>query len=265
MTLAESVTMVPTAGAVLAIGGNALHRVPHAWVRALAAEGRVRAIHLVKTAGAYDIDLLALAGMLGAVSAGFVGYESEFGLARHYRRAVETGVVEAREHACYTAITALRAAAYGVSFLPVNALQGSDLVAARGFAEVTSPYGAERHVAIPAIVPDVAVIHVQFADRHGNGVILGPKNEDLLMARAAKRVILTAERIVASDELPVPMDHVDIPAPLVTAVVEAPRGAWPGSCAPDYGVDADGVRALQALTDRDALAAYLRDLQGVTA
>ena len=253
----------------LALGGNSLHRVPHAFVHALARRTDVR-LHLVKTAGAYDIDVLCLAGLVDSVAAGFVGYESQYGLAPHYRHAVESGITAAREHACYTVIAGLRAAAFGLSYLPVRALYGSDLPVARGFRWLRDPY-ADRSptptdpghddphtfIAIPAIHPDLAVIHVQFADRRGNGVIIGPKNEDLLMVRAARSVVLTAERIVATRDLPVPIDHIDIPSVLVDAVVEAPGGARPGTCAGEYDQDPRSIRRLLALKSRDELPAFL--------
>lgn len=256
------IASVPAGPLTLALGGNSLHRVPHEFVRRLALRDDLR-LHIVKTAGAYDIDLLCLAGIVEAVSAGFIGYEAEFGLARHYRRAVESGNVEAREHACYTVIGALRAAAYGLGFMPVNAMAGSDLPAARGFSWLENPYAeGERAVAIPAIVPDIAVIHVQYADERGNGVILGPKNEDLLMVRAARRVVLTTERIVATADLPVPIDHVDIPSVVVDDVIEAPHGGWPGSCHGEYPIDRDGVAELRAIEDAAGLRGYLEDRLG---
>lgn len=262
-TIADAVTLLD-GEVTIAFGGNSLHRVPHTFVRALALENDL-SFHLVKTAGAYDIDLLCLTGRVRSVSAGFVGYETEFGLARHYRKAVESGATEAREHACYTVITALRAAAYGVSFLPVRGLDGSDLPTARGYTWIDDPYGnGPPSVAIPAIRPDLAVIHVQYADEYGNGVIIGPKNEDLLMARAARHVVLTTERIVPTDELPVPLDHIDIPSVLVDAVVLTPRGAWPGSCAGEYDIDHDGVQALIDLSDGEHLSQYIRSLPETT-
>tara|TARA_B100000614_G_scaffold18426_1_gene15024 strand:+ start:409 stop:1221 length:813 start_codon:yes stop_codon:yes gene_type:complete len=257
MTMTEAVSLLAPGSRTLALGGNSIHRVPHAFVHRVAQRTDLR-LHLVKTAGAYDIDVLCLAGIVEAVSAGFVGYETEFGLARHYRSAVESGRTEAREHACYTVIASLRAAAYGLPFLPVRALYNSDLPRARGFEWLDDPYGGtERFPAIPAIRPDLAVIHVQHADLHGNGVITGPKNEDLLMARAARHVVLTAEEIVDTDALPVPLDHVDIPSVLVDGVVHAPGGARPGSCAGSYDADADAIRAVQALSSAAELRDYL--------
>ena len=234
-SLAEVVATIPD-GSRLALGGNTLHRAPAAAVHELIRQ-RKRDLELVKTAGAYDVDLLCGTGCANIVAAGFVGYENVLGLAPMYRRAVESGVVEAREHACYTVIAGLRAASQGVPFMPLNGLQGSDLVALRGFASVRDPYSDQDIVVVPAIVPDVALIHVQEADADGNARIWGSTFEDTLMARAARRVIVTAERIVDRAVLAAEPGRTSIPGFLVEAVVEAPRGAWPTSCAGLYEYD----------------------------
>jgi acyl CoA:acetate/3-ketoacid CoA transferase alpha subunit len=177
-SLAAAIAAVP-AGATLALGGNTLHRAPCAAVHEIVRQGK-RGLNLVKTAGAYDVDLLCAAGCAEAVSAGFVGYETPFGLAPAYRRAVETGEVEAREHVCASVIAGLRAASQGVPFMPLAGMDGSDLPAARGFARVADPYGGPPVVAIPAIAPDVAILHVQQADRGGQR----PHRRDPLRGRA---------------------------------------------------------------------------------
>ena len=246
-------------GATLAVGGNLLHRGPFALVRELARQGKLE-LEIVKTAGAYDVDLLAAAGCLRAASCGFVGFENEFGLAPNYRRAVEGGAVEAREHACYTVIQGLRAAAFGLPFMPAAGFAGSDLPAARGFKRVADPYTGEEVLAIPRLRPDVALIHVPEADVEGNGRIYGTQFEDALMARAAATVILTAERIVPREELARQPELTVIPGLLVSAVVHAPGGAWPGSCHPLYDYDAEAVNAyLEAAGDAERLRAYLAE------
>ena len=245
-SLAEAVATIPD-GSCVALGGNTLHRAPAAAVHELIRQ-RKQQLELVKTAGAYDIDLLCGAGAASVVSAGFVGYETVFGLAPMYRRAVEVGAVEAREHACYTIIAGLRAASQGVPFMPLNGLQGSDLVGLRGFASVRDPYSDSDQdvIVVPAIVPDVALIHVHEADQEGNARIVGSVFEDALMARAARRVILTAERIVDRADLAAEPERTTIPGFLVDAVVEAPRGAWPTSCAGLYQYDEQFIADLLA-------------------
>ena len=235
-TLTSAIAFVQD-GDRVALGGNTLHRGPGAAVHELVRQEK-RGLEVVKTAGAYDIDLLCAAGCAAAISAGFVGYETPFGMAQAYRHAVETGAVEAKEHACATVIAGLRAAIQGVPFMPVAGLQGSELPAARGFAELADPYTGQQVYVIPALMPDVAIIHVQEADAQGNGRIIGTRFEDVLMAQAARRVILTAERIVDGCAFEVAPESVTIPGFLVEAVVEGPRGAWPFSCTPDYSYDA---------------------------
>jgi len=257
-SLADAVATIDD-GAVVALGGNTLHRAPVAAVHELVRQGK-RGLELVKTAGAYDVDLLCGWGCASAVSAGFVGYESVFGLAPLYRRAVESGLVEAREHACYTVIAGLRAAAQGVPFMPVNALQGSQLPQARDFRTVRDPYTDGEVMAIPAIAPDVALIHVHEADAEGNGRIVGSHFEDALMVRAAKRVILTAERIVDGAQFAQDPERTTIPGFLVDAVVEAPRGAWPTSCAGLYDYDADYLaQFIAAAADEGMLRRFVEE------
>lgn len=246
-------------GAVVALGGNTLHRGPCAAVHELVRQGK-RGLEVVKTAGAYDVDLLCATGCAAAVSAGFVGFETAYGMAPGYRRAVESGAVEAREHACATVIAGLRAAIQGVPFMPVAGLTGSDLPAARGFRAVADPYGGGEVFVVPAIVPDVAFLHVQEADRFGNGRIAGTLFEDVLMAKAAKRVVLTAERIVDGAGFAEEPAAVAIPALLVDAVVEAPGGAWPLGCAGCYEPDAAYLAAYtRAAKDPAALAAFVAE------
>jgi glutaconate CoA-transferase, subunit A len=257
-TLAEAISAMPD-GSRVALGGNTLHRGPGAAVHEIVRQ-RKRGLEIVKTAGAYDVDLLCAAGCAAAVSAGFVGYETPFGMAPAYRRAVEAGVVEAREHACATVIAGLRAAIQGVPFMPVAGLLGSDLPAARGFQAISDPYSGANVYVVPVLAPDVALIHVQEADAAGNGRIIGTRFEDVLMAQAARRVVLTTERIVDGSTFAEAPETVAIPGFLVDAVVEVPGGAWPFSCTPHYGYDAAYLAAwVEAARDVEAAEAFIFD------
>ncbi|KUG04323.1 3-oxoadipate coa-transferase subunit a [hydrocarbon metagenome] len=97
-----------------------------------------------------------------------------------------------------------------------------------------NPWGDDEVVCVRALVPDYAILHVQEADIYGNARILGPSYQDALMARAAKKVILTAERIVGTYRMQEEPKLTAIPHFLVEAVVELPGGAKPGICYPEY-------------------------------
>ena len=245
-------------GDILGLGGNVLHRAPMAMVRELVRQKK-RNLKLVKTAGAMDVDLLCFGGCVTSVDAGFISYESEYSLAGHYRRAVESGAVKGNEHACYTVISALRAASYGVGFMPVKGLVISDLIDANDyFIRVEDPFTKEPVTVVRAIRPDVAVLHVQEADEDGNARITGPLFEDVLFSRAAKRVILTTENIVHGSVFKSSQKKADIPRFLVEAVVKVPKGASPCSCPGLYDIDGKNLKEFKGLKDMDGLYAYLK-------
>jgi glutaconate CoA-transferase subunit A len=100
-------------------------------------------------------------------------------------------------------------------------------------------------VLIPAIAPDLALFHCPVADRLGN-VWIGRRRELATMAYASRRVIVTAERIVDGEAFEATPEVVAIPGFLVDSVVEAPRGAWPCSCAGEYDYDAEYLAAYVA-------------------
>lgn len=145
-------------------------------------------------------------------------------------------------------INAFRAGAYGVPFLPVGGMWGSDLVKIRPefFQVMKSPFDDEEVVVVKALVPDYAIVHVQEADIYGNCRILGPSYQDALLARAARKTIVTTERIVGTYRMQEEPKLTAIPHFLVEAVVELPGGAKPGICYPEYvKVDWDDHKAYQ--------------------
>lgn len=244
-------------GDMIAIGGDVLHRAPMAMLRELIRQGK-KNLRIVKTAGAMDVDMLCLGGCVYSVDAGFISYETRFGLAANYRKAVENGAVKANEHACYTVICALRAAQMGAPFMPVKGLCEGDLLkTAEYFKVIEDPFSGEKVTVVRALNPEVAVIHVQEADKDGNARIIGPKYEDILMSRASKKVVVTAENIVDSGKFHNYPENVDIPHFLVSAVVHAPRGASPCSCASFYDIEQKAIESFMTLTDENELDAYL--------
>lgn len=261
-TLQEAASIVQD-GDTLALGGNVLHRAPLAFVRELIRQQKSQ-LHIVKTAGAHDIDLLCAAGAVRTVSAGFVSYETKYGLASHYRKAVQNGEVKTNEHACYTVISALRAATMNVPFMPVHGLKYGDLIEKNDyFVVVEDPFGGEPVTLVQSIVPDVAVIHVQECDQNGNALIFGPKYEDVLMSRAAKKVIITTERIVSENKMKQSREQIDIPGFLVEAVVHVPQGASPGSCYKHYETNDRSITSFLQMTTKEEMNDYIATFESL--
>lgn len=255
-TIEEAASLV-SSGERLAIGGLLLQRIPASFVRELARQGK-KNLKVMKTAANYDFDLLCLAGCIEEIAAGYVSFEAEFGLAPNFRRSVEKGLVRFSENSCYTLIASLRAAAFGIPFIPIVSLGDSYLT--QKFKEVTNPYGGGKVLTVPASKPDWAILHVHKSDEEGNAIIYGPVYEDLLMARASSRVIITAERIVSQEEIESEADLAFIPGFKVEAVVEVPHGSSPGACHPYYDYSPDGVRRYLSIKDADELKSYLEEL-----
>ena len=256
MELCTAMRLIPS-GTLLGLGGNTLNRAPMAAVMELARQSK-QGLRLVKTAGGMDVDLLCFADCVDSVAAGFVSYETEYGLCGHYRKAVEGGRVRAHEHACYTVISALRAACYGIPFMPVRGLQRSDLLKVNDyFAPVEDPFTGEELISVQAIRPNWSILHVHLADSRGNGYIEGPKYDDILLSRASEGVILTAERIVGDEYFAANSRKAHIPHFMVNAVVEAPRGAKPGACYGAYGVSDESLRSFLSLNTKEELDSWL--------
>lgn len=256
-TIEEAVSLISD-GQRLAMGGLLLQRIPAAFAREIARQNKKR-LKVMKTAANYDFDLLCFAECLDEVAAGYVSFEAEFGLAPNFRHAVQEGKVRFEENSCYTVISSLRAAAFGVPFMPIANLGESYLV--NKFKTVNNPYGDGEVLTVPAIYPDWAVIHLQKADEEGNAIIYGPVFEDIFMTRAAKKVIVTTEKIASRDEISREGDLAVIPGFKVSAVVEAPKGAFPGACYPYYDYSSEHIREYLSIKDPEGLRCYLEEVR----
>ena len=240
-SLEELVALVPD-GASLGLGGSFLHRGPFAFVRELIRQQK-RDIEIVKQSPGYDIDILCRAGVASRARCGIVAMEGNFGLAPWYRRAVEQGRLELEEHACATLTAGLRAAAFGVPFMPCGGVHGSELARVNDWQCIDDPYGSGvRTYVIPAISPDFAVLHASSVDRAGNVRIAGTSHWDRIMSRAAKSVLVVAEQVSDEDFADQPELSV-VPYFMVQHYAIVKNGAWPGSCWPSYPIDYPAVEA----------------------
>ena len=241
-------------GERLAMGGLLLQRIPSAFSRELARQKK-KGLKVMRTAANYDFDLLCQAGCVDEIAAGFVSFEAEFGLAPSFRKSVRDEKVKFEENSCYTIISSLRAAEFGVPFIPIADLGKSHITGK--FRRAKNPYGDGEVLTVPAIYPDWAVLHVQESDSEGNAVILGPVYEDILMARAARKIILTTEKIVSDEEINSKLDLAVIPGHKVAAVVELPNGAEPASCYPYYDYSPEKVDEYLSIKTPDEFNSYL--------
>jgi glutaconate CoA-transferase subunit A len=244
-------------GATIAIGGSSLSRKPMSLVRALAARGRGN-FRLIVDVGGPEVDLLLGTEKVREVIYAFVGFEI-MGLAPHFRRVRERGGVALQEWTEFTVMAGLDATVKHVPFLPTHAGLGTDVLAVNpAFKLFQDPFRGETLVAVPALAPDFALIHVNLADPQGNGVILGDGHVDVLCAKAAKRTILSAERVVSAEELQRYGRDVQIHRIHVDGVVEAQWGAHFTGCAPYYRADLRHVQDyLTAARDPSTWQEYL--------
>ena len=239
VSLADAASLVSD-GAIVALGGGLSARLPMALVRELIRQDR-RGLHLVGSAHSIDVDLLVAAGAVRRCEESYVGFEQDLGLAPAYRRAAEEGTIEVAESCCATILAQLRAAEMGVPFLPVRGVRGSDIATLHPeYAEITCPFTGETLVAVPALRPDVALLHAPSGDRYGNLHLEQPYVLDERFASASRMVIATVDELVSTEELTA--CGVTIPGHLVAATVEAPFGAHPTSCYPRYAYDRDHLR-----------------------
>lgn len=192
--------------------------------------------------GVLELDLLLAAGLIKKLDITYIGLEV-YGTSSALRRAVESGQVEKCVEWSNGAITwRMKAAAMGVPFLPTRSMLGTDTLAYSAAKVVEDPFTGVKVALLPALVLDVALIHVHRADQYGNCQVDGITGFAAEMARASKRLIVSAEEIVSTQEIRKYPDRTLIPYYLVDAVVHAPYGSYPGEMAYLYGRDEPGIK-----------------------
>ncbi|MFE5484797.1 CoA transferase subunit A [Streptomyces sp. NPDC056527] len=234
-------------GMTLGIGGWGSRRKPMALVRALL-RSEITDLTVVSYGGP-DVGLLAAAGRIRKLVAAFTTLDS-IPLEPNFRAARERGAFELTELDEAMFMWGLHAAANRLPFLPVRAGLGSDVMRVNPeLRTVTSPYeDGETFVAVPALRMDAAFVHLNRADRLGNGRYLGPDPYfDDLFCEAADTAYISCERIVERFDVDTAPQSLLVGRHSVTGVVEAPNGAHFTSCAPDYARD-EAFQKLYATT-----------------
>src|SRR6516162_896902 len=216
--------------------------VPMAATRALIRRG-VKRLHLVALpTSSLQADLLIGAGCIETLETSAVSL-GEFGPAPRFSAAITSGTIKMKDATCPALHAALQASEKGVPFMPLRGILGSDILAhRRDWRVIDNPFGADDPIVLlPALHPDVVLIHAPMADRAGN-LWIGRQRELVTMAHAAQRTIVTVEEIRDANLLHDPLLAAGtLPGFYVDAVAVAPRGAWPLPLPDRYGIDAPHV------------------------
>jgi glutaconate CoA-transferase subunit A len=225
-------------GDLIAVGGCLFSRTPLALLREVLRQRR-RGLTLIRNLMCTEGELMMVAGALERVVTAWMSIGLPWGVSKIMREHVEGGRVVFEEWSHLALGLRFRAGAMGVPFLPALTMLGSDLAATTGLKTVTDPYTGTRLAAVPALFPEVALLHVHRADRFGNCQIDGYPHMDTDIARAADTVLVTTEEIVPEEETRRHPDHTVIPGFVVDALVLAPFGAFPHECYGLYEADFD--------------------------
>lgn len=261
VSLEEAASFVHDGDSV-GIGGSTMSRTPMAMIWALI-RARRKQLLCSRCIISSDGDLLYGSGISEHIITSWFSQGILWGVSKVLRHHVESGHARFDEWSHMAMGMRFRAGAMGVPFLPIRSMLGSDVLKQRPEAkEMDCPFTGEKLLLVPALNPDVALIHVQRCDPYGNAQMDGLQFMDIDLAMAANRVILTTERIVSNDQIRRAPDQTKIPFFAVDAVVEIPFGCAPHEC---YGVyepmmkhmeyyvalvNKDPVKGMQAYLDR---------------
>ncbi len=262
MALPDAVSLVQE-GDLLGIGGMTMYRKPMGFIRALARSG-VKNLGLLGFTSSFDAELMAAADMLAEIRTCYFGLEY-LGLTPLLRRATEQGRIRIIEETEYSIAIGLQASLMRVPYLPsYEADAGTDYFKIRpDFKRAPCPVTGQMLTWFPAVAPRVAVIHAPLCDEQGNAWLGGQYCVDAQMAMAAQTTIVTAERIVSTQEIQAAQGGAGVVSFMVHAVVHLPGGAHPTSCYPDYPVDVVHItRYLRAIRKQQAQAYLDRHVFG---
>nr|WP_246544024.1 CoA-transferase [Ancylobacter dichloromethanicus] len=232
MSLEEAAALVAD-GDSLAIGGCTASRTPMAMIWALIRAGR-RDLEVSRSIVSTEGDLLYASGVSRHIITSWFSQGIVWGVSKVMRAYTETRRARFEEWSHMAMGLRYRAGAMGVPFMPMRSMLGSGVLdRTEGAKAMECPFTGETLLLVPALNPEVAIIHVQRCDAYGNAQIDGLTFMDIDMAMAANKVILTTERIVSNEQIRRHPDQTKIGFFTVDAVVEVPFGSAPHEC---YGL-----------------------------
>jgi glutaconate CoA-transferase subunit A len=242
VSLSEAASFVQD-GMKVGIGGSTMSRTPMALIWELIRQRR-KDLSCSRCIVSTDGDLLFGSCVSDHILTSWFAQGILWGLSKVMRHHVETQGKRYDEWSHMAVGMRFRAGAMGVPFMPMRAMLGSDVMKQRPEAkQIDCPFTGEQLLLVPALNPDVALIHVQRCDAYGNAQIDGLQFMDIDLAMAANKVIMTTERIVSNDQIRRSPDQTKIPFFCVDAVVEVPYGSAPHEC---YGVYEPMMKHMEA-------------------
>lgn len=252
MGLDEAVSRFVDEGSHIAIGGCLYSRTPTAAIHEIIRQ-RIGGLTLSRSLVGMEADLLVGSASLRKVVTSWWSVGYAWGISKVMRSAAENQLVTFEEWSHLSLGLRYRAAAMGVTFLPTFSMLGTDLEKITGVKTIRCPYSGERVLLVPALYPDVGIIHAQIADEAGNVHIGGYEFMDQDIARASERVIVTVERIVDSKTFRKQPDATTIPFFCIDAVVKVPSGSYPSECWGMYEADFDHFAKFAERTNQNGI------------
>jgi glutaconate CoA-transferase, subunit A len=264
MTTADAIGKFVGDGDFLFIGGY-ICRPPFAAIHEIIRQKR-RDLTITRSNAADDFDMLVGAGCVKRFISTFISL-GLYGLARCYRRSIEKGIphrIELEEYTNLSLPLMLLAGAMGMPFVPTKDMVGTDMMNIKSFMGdnkyrmINSPFDGSPVMLVPALRPDTAIIHVQQADEDGNAQMWGIGGDCKWGANAAKKVIVSCERIVSRETVGKDPSRTIVPSFKVVAVTEEPFGSHPGYTPGFYDVDLQyGNLYKEASNTEDGFKAFL--------
>jgi glutaconate CoA-transferase subunit A len=241
MDLKDAIRTFVHDGDYLGIGGFGANRTPVAACHEIVRQGRKHMGFAGHTA-THDMQILSAGEVFDRIDVAYVvGLEAR-GLSTCSREYMQSGKVKVTEWTNYALTVRLKAAAMGVPYLPTRNMMGTDTFIHSAAKSARCPYTEKKLVLLPALYPDVSIIHVHEAYIYGNCRFKGISVSDIELASASKRLIITAERLISSDVIKQDPSTTQIPYHLVDAVCEVPYGAYPGTMFGEYFSDEEHLK-----------------------
>ena len=256
MSLQEAIQTFVHPGAHISVGGFTINRNPMAAVYEIIRQ-KIDNLHLYAHSNGQAVDELIGGGCVYHLEIAYGGNGKFASTCIRFRKAVENNTIQTEDYTNYQMTLRFLAGVMGIPFLPTRSSLGSDIIEKWGFPHemrqkstklpddklivMDNPFTGwmetDKVVLVPAITPDVTLVHVQQADKSGNCRIQGLSFADTEQAKASKHLVITCEELMEGDELKKDSDRNQIPFIHVDAVVHAPGGAYPTACYNNYDYD----------------------------